>query len=96
MKQIHLRYLIHLKDGRIACYSDADIIEIFDIAKEKRDLIITIKDNSIKSVCQIDNVYTDKAFLIYSIGKDTYQTPIASLRNPLLRHRNRNHQDGLG
>ena len=69
--------IIHLKDGRIACYSDADIIEIFDIAKEKRDLIITIKDNSIKSVCQIDNgnliIYTDKAFLIYSIGKDTYK-----------------------
>ena len=40
-------------------------------------MIITIKDNSIKSVCQIDNgnliIYTDKAFLIYSIGKDTYK-----------------------
>ena len=68
--------MLLLKDGRIACYSDAATIEIFDIAKKKRDLVITMENNSIKSVCQLENgniiIYTKKAFLIYSLSKDTY------------------------
>ena len=66
--------MILLKDGRIFYFSGTQKIYIFDISKLKLDLIITLQD--IKSICQIENgniiICTKKAFLIYSIGKDTY------------------------